>query len=87
MEYLPNSPNNFQVYAESVDDKDGKMRIEMLSKIGTPLKSEELKKHIDFAFLCLHGAGGEDGSIQGLFDYLKIPYSGSGIIIFSIGHG
>ena len=44
-----------------------------------------MKEHIDFAFLCLHGAGGEDGSIQGLLEYLKIPYSGSGILSSALG--
>jgi UDP-N-acetylmuramate--alanine ligase len=85
VEYLPESLNSFQVYAESIEDKSGKVRVEMLSKIGTPLKSEDLKKYIDFAFLCLHGAGGEDGSIQGLLEYLKIPYSGSGILSSALG--
>ncbi len=85
VEYLPATPNTFQLYAESIEDKSGKLRLEMLSKIGTPLTSEELKNYIDFAFLCLHGAGGEDGSIQGLFEYLKIPYSGSGIVSSALG--
>ncbi len=92
VEYLPNSPNNFQVYAESVVSGqsslvgEGKnVAVEMLDKIGTHVKAEELKKHIDFAFLCLHGAGGEDGSIQGLLEYLKIPYSGSGILSSALG--
>jgi len=92
VEYLPPSPNNFQVYAESVVSNqlsvvsEGKnIATEMLGKIGKPLKQEELKKHIDFAFLCLHGAGGEDGSIQGLLEYLKIPYSGSGILSSALG--
>ncbi|HTB32274.1 MAG TPA: D-alanine--D-alanine ligase [Bacteroidia bacterium] len=92
VEYLPKSPNNFQVYAESVVSgqssvvgKDGNKAVEMLDKIGTHIKAEDLKKHIDFAFLCLHGAGGEDGSIQGLFDFLKIPYSGSGILSSALG--
>ncbi len=83
VEYLPSSPNNFQVYAESINDS--KVHREMLDKIGTHIKAEDLKQHIDFAFLCLHGAGGEDGSIQGLFDFLKIPYSGSGILSSAIG--
>src|ERR1700688_3504863 len=71
VEYLPPSPNNFQVYAESV--VSGHRSVvsgeSMLEKIGKPVKVEELKKHIDFAFLCLLGVGGEDGSIQGLLDY------------------
>ncbi len=35
--------------------------------------------HYDVAFLCLHGKGGEDGSIQGLLEILGIPYTGPGI--------
>ena len=33
----------------------------------------------DAVFNALHGAGGEDGQIQGVLDYLNIPYTGSGI--------
>jgi D-alanine-D-alanine ligase len=35
-----------------------------------------LSKLIDVAFPVLHGEGGEDGSIQGFFETLKIPYVG-----------
>jgi D-alanine-D-alanine ligase len=30
------------------------------------------------AFLCLHGPGGEDGTVQALLETLDIPYTGSG---------
>lgn len=43
------------------------------------------KKKIDLVFIALHGKGGEDGSIQGLLDILKIPYTGSGILASAIG--
>ena len=33
----------------------------------------------DIAFLAVHGQYAEDGSLQGLLEYLKIPYTGSGI--------
>ena len=32
------------------------------------------------AFIALHGAGGEDGSMQGMLEILKIPYTGSGVL-------
>ena len=35
---------------------------------------------IDVAFILLHGKYGEDGTIQGLFDMLDIPYQGSGVL-------
>ena len=34
----------------------------------------------DAAFIALHGAGGEDGCIQGMLEILKIPYTGSGVL-------
>lgn len=43
------------------------------------VKLSELAQHIDIAFPVLHGAGGEDGSIQGFFETLKIPYVGNHI--------
>ena len=30
------------------------------------------------AFVCLHGLGGEDGTVQALLETLGIPYTGSG---------
>jgi D-alanine-D-alanine ligase len=33
----------------------------------------------DIVFIALHGAGGEDGHIQALLEYLSIPYTGSGL--------
>ncbi len=32
----------------------------------------------DAAFICLHGVGGEDGTVQALLETLRIPYTGSG---------
>ena len=34
---------------------------------------------IDFAFPVLHGPFGEDGTIQGMFEMLDIPYAGCGV--------
>jgi D-alanine-D-alanine ligase len=35
---------------------------------------------IDAALVILHGAHGEDGTVQGLLDLLNIPYQGSGVL-------
>lgn len=35
---------------------------------------------IDVALIILHGAFGEDGTVQGLLDLLGIPYQGSGVL-------
>jgi len=34
----------------------------------------------DRVFIALHGRGGEDGTIQGALDMLRIPYTGSGVL-------
>lgn len=40
---------------------------------------------IDVALLCVHGAGGEDGALQGVLETAGIPYTGSGIAASAIG--
>lgn len=82
--YLPQSKNNFQVYSDSLNITESE-RIDSLRLIGKPIKAEELSQLIDVAFLALHGTGGEDGSIQGLLEWLSIPYTGSGILPSAIG--
>jgi D-alanine-D-alanine ligase len=41
-------------------------------------------KKIDIAFLALHGKYGEDGTMQGFLELLKIPYTGSGVLASAI---
>ena len=50
--------------------------IQVDHQIGETLQSNP----IDLAFIALHGTFGEDGCIQGLLEYFKIPYTGSGVI-------
>lgn len=38
------------------------------------------RERIDVAFVALHGKYGEDGSVQGLLEWLAIPYTGSGVL-------
>lgn len=40
--------------------------------------------NIDIAFSMIHGQNGEDGSIQGLFELMNIPYVGAGILSSAI---
>ena len=37
------------------------------------------QEEIDLAFVALHGSYGEDGCIQGLLEWLEIPYTGPGV--------
>lgn len=38
------------------------------------------RKKIDIAFIALHGKFGEDGSIQGILEFLGIPYTSAGVL-------
>lgn len=82
--HLPDSPNQFQIYSESLNP-DKTLQLRMLSEVGEVISPEKLAEHIDFAFLALHGEHGEDGTIQGLLEWYGIPYSGSGIFASSLG--
>ena len=57
-------------------DKNEKIEIDNVMKF--------LKK-IDVVFPVLHGLYGEDGTIQGIFELLKIPYVGCGVLASSVG--
>jgi len=39
-----------------------------------------IEEKIEVAFIALHGRYGEDGTIQGLLELMKIPYTGSGVL-------
>lgn len=84
VKYLPPTPNSFQVYADSLD-LDHKEKSESLKLIGEPISPTQFASVMDVAFLALHGAGGEDGSIQGLLEWYGIPYTGSGIMPSALG--
>jgi len=85
VEFLPASNTQFQLYAENLGKLSAEEQDKLIEKIGKKVKAEELHNLIDIAFLCLHGPYGEDGKIQGLLEYLKIPYTGSGILSSAIG--
>lgn len=53
------------------------------AKEDLPLKLAQMKP--DIALLALHGKWAEDGTVQGICEYLKIPYSGSGVLASAIG--
>ena len=43
-----------------------------------PLELAKIKP--DKAFLALHGSPGEDGTVQGMLEIMKIPYTGCGVL-------
>jgi D-alanine-D-alanine ligase len=44
----------------------------------------KISNDMDIAYIALHGKYGEDGTVQGLLELLKIPYTGSGVLASAI---
>ena len=73
----------------AVSLESGKACINALKKKGYKVSSFDPKKNnfnlinkknTDVIFNALHGKDGEDGVAQSYFEYLKIPYTHSGVI-------
>jgi D-alanine-D-alanine ligase len=61
-------------------DKDGVWHYQ-----GVVTKPEKIFKKVDVVFNALHGAYGEDGTVQKLLDYFNIPYTGSTALASAVG--
>jgi D-alanine-D-alanine ligase len=48
--------------------------------VGEDISEKLVKERIECAFMALHGRFGEDGTIQGMLELMKIPYTGSGVL-------
>jgi D-alanine-D-alanine ligase len=48
--------------------------------VGKDVPEKLVKERIECAFMALHGRFGEDGTIQGMLELMKIPYTGSGVL-------
>lgn len=73
----------------SVSMSSGKAVLDAVKRLGYEAIAVEVDQNIaqvlaqiqpDFVFNALHGRWGEDGSIQGILDYLGVPYSHSGVL-------
>ena len=77
---------NWYIYEKNINEIE---ILEIDSDIEKDLKPisniEAVLKSVDVVFPVLHGLGGEDGSIQGLFELFNIPYVGCGILASSVG--
>ena len=49
------------------------------------LFGKKVLEQIDIAFPAIHGTNGEDGTVQGIFELMDIPYVGSGVLGSSVG--
>src|SRR5690606_333271 len=82
---VPHSAHHLQIYLESLGELEKEELDEIIAKVGKKIQPHKFKEYFDFAFLALHGPYGEDGNIQGLLEWYRIPYSGSGILASAIG--
>ena len=73
--------------------QSGAAAIEALQSLGVDVVSIDTQENavaqlqqqeLSGAFIALHGVGGEDGKIQGLLEFLNIPYTGSGVLASSL---
>ena len=76
--FIDENGNWFKVKMQA----DGEIKIDDKEQIENIV---EYIKQMDVIFPVLHGLYGEDGTIQGLFELLKIPYVGCGVLASSIG--
>lgn len=79
--YIDKNGEWFEVLNIEENEKDGE-ELENKNFIDNVM---EFLKSLDIIFPVLHGLYGEDGTIQGVFELLKIPYVGCGVLASSIG--
>ncbi len=48
--------------------------------VGYDIAERLISEQIRVAFIALHGRFGEDGTIQGMLEIMRIPYTGSGVL-------
>lgn len=72
----------YKMAEDTIDDTNINIKLYNMQEIKNITK---FLKKMDVVFPVLHGKYGEDGSIQGMLQMLKIPYVGCGILASSIG--
>ena len=75
---LPQDNSGFLVYDESLG-------ADILDATLPELRPEQFRDHFDLAFLAMHGPDCEDGAIQGLLEWYKMPYTGPGLVGSAVG--
>lgn len=82
----------FPIYISKTGNWFKLIDFEQREKYGEELEGKEpidniieYLKSLDVIFPVLHGLYGEDGTIQGLLELLRIPYVGCGVLASSVG--
>jgi D-alanine-D-alanine ligase len=64
-----------------VEDALGRLGHEVIAiDVGEDLIQRLREAEPEIAFVALHGAGGEDGTVQELLEIMGLPYTGSGVL-------
>ena len=86
--------NRYEIYPIYIDEQgkwweaEKQENMEFGKKVKTKNEIENIIKYLkklDVIFPVLHGLYGEDGTIQGLFELIKIPYVGCHVLASSVG--
>lgn len=82
----------YEVFPIFIDKNGNWFKVEITEENKLKMENKEqienvftYLKQIDLIFPVLHGLYGEDGTIQGLLELLKVPYVGCGVLASSVG--
>lgn len=77
--------NNFKdakqiIFSQNVNDHNIYLHPDSIGMFG-----KKVLDKLDIIFPAIHGTNGEDGTVQGLFELINIPYVGGGVLSSSVG--
>ena len=82
----------YEVFPIFIDKNGNWFKVEITEENKLKMENKEqienvftYLKQMDLIFPILHGLYGEDGTIQGLLELLKVPYVGCGVLASSVG--
>jgi D-alanine-D-alanine ligase len=79
------SKSRFWLVPEDLIIRNTTFEIEKNLDKARKLRFEDLKKIMDLAFLTTHGKYGDDGALQGLLEWLRIPHTGANTLGAALG--
>lgn len=75
-----------EVPAKLLADNDNSLLQETTGQaLPSPALSAPVGEQLDVIIPVLHGPFGEDGTVQGLFELLNVPYVGAGVLASAVG--
>ncbi|GAB2794414.1 hypothetical protein GCM10027275_44390 [Rhabdobacter roseus] len=84
-DFYPAPASQREGYLTYVESLPQLAQEEVPASVGTLITPDEFKGYFDFALLAMHGPDCEDGAIQGLLEWYRIPYSGPGLMGSAVG--